>query len=937
MSANQTAIPDIMPGVREAPAWTQLDFERLSLLASHTDNTVIFTDASRRITWVNQAFVSLTGYTQDDVLGKTPSFLQGPETDQRIVKRMRAALNAGRPVPELEILNYAKDGRPYWVALEITPHRDAAGTLLGFMSIERDVTHIRQRERELRNLRAAVEQSANAIVITDAAGNIEFVNPAFEANTGYSAQEVLGNNPRILKSGLQGPEFYRHLWSTISSGRVWKGKFHNRRRDGTLFWESSTISPVLDREGRPERYIAVKENISEKIEAEEALAEEHSRLVHVLGNASQVAIIATDCQGTISIFNSGAENLLGYSSAEVVGTQTQLLFHDPTEIEQRGRVVSAELGREVSGFEAIVSTAARAGSEIREWTYLRKDGSRFPISMVVSAVHNAEGILTGYLGIAQDISATRQAQKELEESEKLLARTGEVAGIGGWELDLATMLPRWTTQTRKIHEVAEDYFPPLGGALSFYTPDARPVIKQAIQDAIDRGKSWDLELPFVTAKGNPIWVRVMGQAEVVDGKTVRLVGTFQNITKRKLAEMEVEETNRKLIDASQRAMAANRAKSEFLANMSHEIRTPLNAIIGMSELLESDPSGPDAREYLQTIRSSGDSLLFLINDILDFSKIEASQLTLESQPMNVRECVEACRQTVAMLAAQKGLRLAVGLDPRTPDCFMGDPQRLRQVLVNLAMNAVKFTHTGEVVISVSVEEGDTPRLSFAVRDTGIGIPPDQQDKLFQSFSQIDASTSRRYGGTGLGLAISQRLVELMGGRIQLSSMPGIGSTFRFSIPLILPAHPVSSPASASPAQEHCDLAQRCPLHILVAEDNPVNQRLAVMMLKRLGYTAGLAANGKEVLHALAKTAFDLVLMDIQMPEMDGLEASRKIRELYQPDRCPQVVALTANALSGDRDLCLASGMDGYLSKPIRIEQLTRAIEQAYARRGLRAS
>lgn len=915
---------------------SSLDLERLTLLASHTDNTVIFTDAKRCITWVNQAFVSMSGYTLDEVLGKNPSLLQGPDTDQRMVAEIRSLLDAGQPVPELEILNYAKDGRPYWVAMEIIPHLDAEARLVGFLAIERDVTHVRERERELRNLRTAVEQSANAIVITDTAGNIEFVNPAFESNTGYSAAEVLGKNPRILQSGLQGAAFYQDLWSTIAAGRVWKGKFHNRRKDGSLIWESATVSPVLDQAGRPERYIAVKENITEKIAAEDALADEHARLVQVLGAASQVLIMATDSTGTLSLFNQGAENLLGYSSAEVVGSQTLLLFHDPAEVQRRAAELSEELGEEVSGFDAIVAQASRTGSEIREWDYVRKDGSRFPVSLVVSAVRNAEGIITGYLGIAQDISATRRAQKELEESEELLARTGEVAGIGGWQLDLATMIPRWTAQTRKIHEVAEDYSPPLGGALSFYPPEARPIIKQAIQDAIDHGKSWDLELPFVTAKGHSIWVRVVGRAEAVEGKTIRLLGTIQNITKRKLAEMEVEDANRRLLDATQRAMEANRAKSEFLANMSHEIRTPLNAIIGMSELLESDPSSPDAREYLETIRSSGDSLLFLINDILDFSKIEAGQLRLESQPVNVRECVEACRQTVAMLAAQKGLRLAVGLDPRAPASFMGDPQRLRQILVNLAMNAVKFTHAGEVVISVSVEEGDAPRLSFAVRDTGIGIAPDQQDKLFQSFSQLDASTSRRYGGTGLGLAISQRLVELMGGRIQLSSMPGIGSTFRFSIPFVR-ASPSAEPPGPSvlARQEGESLARRCPLQILVAEDNPVNQRLAIMMLKRLGYSATVAANGKEVLHALSNSPFDLILMDIQMPEMDGLEACRKIHELYPPEQRPQVIALTANALSGDRELCLAAGMDSYLTKPIRAEQLANAIEQAHSLRSLR--
>jgi len=1050
------------PGPRFEPETSQWSAEQFLLLARHTDSVVLSADPDRRILWVNPAFTRLTGYELDEVFGKNPSFLQGPDTDPETILHLRAALNEGRSVRQVEILNYAKSGQPYWISLNIVPHLGSKGEVLGFLSIGTDVTLRRLRERELLDLRTAVEQSGSAVVITDASGKIEFVNRAFEKSTGYAAEEVLGKNPRVLKSGLQGEDFYKGMWKTITAGNVWSGTFQNRRKDGSLFWETGTISPIRDPDGHIRRFIAVKDNITDRINAEDKLADEHAELTQLLGAASRICITSIDTDGTITGFNKGAQRLLGYQPEELIGRATPLIFHDPGEVEEREQEVSQELGRSVCGMDIFTSEFSLGDRNAREWTYIRKDGTRFPVLLVVSPVHNKRGVRKGFVGIAIDMSEAREAQKEVLESRALLARTNEVAGIGGWELDIPSMVPHWTDQTYRIHEVDIGSEIALERSLQFYPLEARAVIQQSVQEAISHGTPWDLEVPFITATGRKIWVRVVGEAEQANGATTRLVGTFQDITKRKLAEESLErerlrlsnviegthlgtwewnvltgelavnerwaeicgytldeispidfvkwqslchpgdveggrqllekhfsgdmsiylvdcrmkhkdghwvwvrktgrlisrtkdgqplmmygtheditahklreaamqEANQKLREATAKAEAANQAKSDFLANMSHEIRTPLNAIIGLSELLEADPGGPDAREYLETIRSSSDSLLALISDILDFSKIEAGQLTLESAAVDVRACLETCRKTVSMLAEKKGLRLAVGIDPRAPEAFLGDTHRLRQVLLNLAMNAVKFTESGEVVLGVSVEEGPAPRISFTVRDTGIGIAPEQQAKLFQSFSQIDSSASRRYGGTGLGLAISQRIVELMGGKIQLCSMPGFGSTFRFSIPLRALERPQPKPASA-PTAVDSSLGARCPLRILIAEDNPVNQRLVVMMLRSIGYEASLAGDGAEALAAVAREPFDLVLMDIQMPVMDGLEASRKICEAYPEGKRPHIIALTANALAGDKDLCLQAGMHDYLTKPIRIKSLADAIESVYAKR-----
>ncbi|MCX7945868.1 MAG: PAS domain S-box protein [Hydrogenophilus sp.] len=638
----------------------------------------------------------------------------------------------------------------------------------------------------------------------------------------------------------------------------------------------------------------------------------HDRLFEL----SPGAIVVTDPQQRIVDVNSAFSRITGYTREEVIGKTPRIL--------SSGRHDRAFYAR----MWASINTRGHWVGEI--WNR-KKDGSLYPELLTVVAVPDEQGIVQGYVAVFTEISEQKQREQELVRLQYELRRSNDYLqaildhlGEGIYTLDdrgrctffnaAASQILGWRSEEvlgKNLHDLIHHHT-----AEGRFVPAEECVIRRAfLEGRVYRSENET----FWHKSGKPIPVRVVAAPLYRDGKIVASVAVFDDITKQKEIEAQLRR-------AKEEAERLAKMKSEFLSVMSHEIRTPLNGVIGAIDLLLGTPLDNEQQDYARTIRASAETLLSVINDILDFSKLEAGAVTLESLPVSLEDLAKTVIEIARPLVKHKPVALQLALSEPLP-VVQTDAVRLRQVLLNLVSNACKFTPKGAVTVTVEEvdRQQDRATIQFSVRDTGVGMTPEVQARLFQPFEQGDSSVTRRFGGTGLGLAIVKRIVDLMGGTIAVQSTPGEGATFTVRV-----AFPLAAAAGGASARQQVEqsvggggYAEDAKgiwngVRVLLVEDNPVNQRVAARMLERLGLEVTVAGNGEEALARYAEEKPRLIFMDCQMPVMDGFAATAALRSQWGKEPPPVIVALTANASEEDRQRCLAAGMDDYLAKPVTL-------------------
>ena len=738
--------------------------------------------------------------------------------------------------------------------------------------------------------------SRDMISVAGFDGFLRDVNPAWEQALGYTRAELL-ERPCLDLVHPDDQDATRDAAKLLAQGiavNAFASRF--RGKDGSYRWiQSNTMPVVANGLVYSVAFVDTERTLSQSDQLKAGA------LQRAIFNSANFSSIATDAKGVIQIFNVGAERMLGYTAADVMNKITP-------------------------GFEALVFKASRGIEDIYELTYIRKDGSRFPAVVSVTALRDAQDVIIGYLLIGTDNTARKVVEEEQKKSDQRLrdqqfyTRSLIESNIDAiMTTDPAGIITDVNKQMEALTGSTRDEL--IGAPFKdcFTDPDRA---EAGIKLVLSEKSVTDYELTARARDGKETVVSY--NATTFYDRNRTLQGVFaaaRDVTERKRVEMELNE-------ARAVAESASQTKSDFLASMSHEIRTPMNAIMGIADLLAQTNLSAQQDKYVQIFRRAGDNLLNLINDILDLSKVEASQLELEQTNFVLIDQMEIVMEMVGARAKEKGLALLCEIAPDVPNNVVGDPTRLRQVLMNLLGNAIKFTGADTVSLRVTLD-GDlvSPTLlRFSVQDTGIGIPDEKLGRIFERFTQADSSTTRRFGGSGLGLTISKRLVELMGGRIWVESVVAKGSTFSFAVPLEVQtsetlAATVTEGASSDPAL--------APLRILLTEDSPDNCTITLAYLEATPYTVEIAENGAVACEMFRAGHYDLVLMDRQMPIMDGLAATRNIRAWEQEiGRYPiPIIALTASALKGDREMCLAAGCTAFLTKPIRQDALLQAIRE----------
>lgn len=728
----------------------------------------------------------------------------------------------------------------------------------------------------------AVEFSPASIIITDKDGMVEFVNNKFTEVSGYSKEEVLGNNPNILKSGVQSEDFYKDLWETISSGKEWRGEFHNKRKDGTLYWESASISSFKDDDGNILKFVAVKEDITNKKELEKVLKMKEFSIEN-----TKEGMMWLDLKGEVTYCNKSYHEMLGYVEDEI---NRKMDWYDLVPKEYK------------SLWKEYFNILKKKKNITLEHFHLTKSGDTFPMeaSLNYFKIDDEEYIFI----FTRDTTIRREMENIIKMSEDKFTK------IFMFIPDCVLVTDLETSEYLEVNDAFErisgwNRSECIGKTIYELNVWKHPEKRVEMIDLLKQndGEYYNYEVEFILKNGEERTGLMAGKIINYDGKN-RLLTIIRDISERKLYEIELEK-------AKEKAEKSDKLKSSFLANLSHEIRTPMNAIIGFSDLLK-DNSLPlnEKMEYIKIINESGDELLKLIDDIIDIAKIESGELNIEETKYHIENIMMDLYNTYKnkIKFYNKNLNLVCESCPSTHMLLAYvDPYRVKQVISNLLSNAIKFTEEGIIEYGFVIKNNF---IEFFVKDTGVGIHEKHRGLIFERFRQIDESKTRKYGGTGLGLNICLNLVKMMGGEIWLESKPKEGSIFYFTIPY-KPAMEYRNMTIASSFNK--DNYNWSGKKILVAEDIPTNFEYLNEVLKCTGCEIIHAENGKLAIEYYIKYKPDIILMDIQMPVMNGIEAKERIRDL-NPNAI--VIAQTAYAMKNDKVDCLNMGFNGYISKPI---------------------
>ncbi len=765
-------------------------------------------------------------------------------------------------------------------------------------------------------------------------GVITDYNPAAEHLFGYTAEEAIGRRAEdlVVPGHLLREE--AEALVRIRQGRAVAPYCTVRaRKDGGLVPVQVSASPIRAPDGTVSGVATVIRDITRQVESEERIRAANASLERQVaertaalkaGSALQravldhagYAVIATDMQGTITLFNPAAERMLGYAADALVGRASPALFHDPVEVVQQARRLSLELGRTIEpGFEVFVARARLGQPNSDAWTYLTRAVSAYRCCSTSASCGRRTG-----RNSASSASPWTSASATGTRPRCGRPRPGPGATRSPPAACASPRNAPASTACRSGGSRSTSRASGRASPILTTCPRSSPTWSGPSRAAGATPRSSASPCGRAACAGS----RRSAGRDGRRGRSRRVIGLTLDISARKEAEIALAEAKAVAEAARAEAERANRAKTDFLAAMSHEIRTPLNAVIGFTDLmLASGRLDPGNRRQAELVRSSGSALLTVVNDILDFSKVEAGAVALVERPFALPALVETCVLIVRGQADAKGLDLRLRMDPALPRWLLGDENRLRQVLFNLLNNAVKFTGAGSITLDIAPEVGiaGDERLHFRVIDTGIGIPQEKQSRLFQRFSQVDGSIQRDYGGTGLGLAICRHLVRLMGGEIGVSSVDGCGSTFWFTVRMPRASAPESVPAVASAP------VARCAGRLLLVDDSPINRELARAVLEGAGHAVVAVADGQAAVEAVRAGGFDLVLMDVQMPGMDGMTATRLIRSLPGAAARLPVIAMTANVLPDQVAAFHEAGMDDHVGKPFDRDTLCGTIER----------